>query len=148
MLLKQRIAEDMKAAMRAKEARRLSAIRMLLAAIKQREIDDRIEMTDADVLGVVEKQIKQHRESIAQFQAANRADLVDAETFELALLQDYLPQQLPDEELPGEVVKAIAETGANSLRDMGKVMGVLKTRLAGRADMAKVSAAVKAKLGG
>ena len=148
MLLKQRIAEDMKAAMRAKEARRLSAIRMLLAAIKQREIDDRIEMTDADVLGVVEKQIKQHRESIAQFQAANRADLVDAETFELALLQGYLPQQLADEELPGEVVKAIAETGANSLRDMGKVMGVLKTRLAGRADMAKISAAVKAKLGG
>jgi uncharacterized protein YqeY len=147
MLLKQCIAEDMKAAMRAKEARRLSALRMLLAAIKQKEVDDRSELTDADVLGVVEKQIKQRRESIAQFQMANRADLVDAETFELTLLQGYLPQQLPDEELPGEVAKAIAETGASSLRDMGKVMGVLKTRLAGRADMAKVSAAVKAKLG-
>lgn len=146
MSLKARITEDMKAAMKAREAPRLSAIRMLLAAIKQKEIDERIELTDSDVLGVVEKLIKQRRDSISQYQAANRRDLVEAETFELNLLQGYLPQQLSEAEIADEVAKAIAESGAASAKDMGKVMSVLKGRIAGRADMSKVSALVKARL--
>ena len=146
MSLKERIIEDMKAAMRAKQAQRLSAIRLLLAAIKQKEIDERISLSDADVLGIVEKLIKQRRDSIAQYQPAGRQDLVDAETFELNLLQAYLPQQLTDAELAGEVEGAIGQTGAAGAKDMGKVMGLLKGRLAGRADMGKVSALVKARL--
>jgi len=146
MPLKDRITEDMKAAMRAKEAQRLSAIRLLLAAIKQKEVDERTQLTDGDVLGIVEKLIKQRRDSIAQYGAAGRKDLVDAETFELNLLQAYLPQQLSDAEIAGEVDAAVGQTGAAGVKDMGKVMGLLKGRLAGRADMGKVSALVKARL--
>lgn len=148
MSLKASITEDMKNAMRAKESQRLSAIRMLLAAIKQKEVDERREVSDADVLSIVEKLIKQRRDSITQYQAAHRQDLVDAETFELELLQGYLPQQLSAEELNVEIDKAISESGASSGKDMGKVMALLKGRLAGRADMGKASAAVKARLGG
>src|SRR5512140_2649212 len=129
MLLKTKITEDMKSALKAKEAQRLSAIRLLVAAIKQKEIDERIELTDADVLGIVEKQIKQRRDSISQYQVANRQDLVDAETFELNLLTTYMPKQISDAELGEEIAKAIAETGARSMPEMGKVMGLLKGRL-------------------
>jgi len=146
MPLKQRITEDMKAAMKAKDSQRLSAIRLLLAAIKQKEVDERLELDDPDVLGIVEKQIKQRRDSIAQYQAAGRQDLVDAETFELNLLQAYLLQQLSEAEIAGEVEAALGQTGAVGVKDMGKVMGLLKPRLAGRADMGKVSALVKSRL--
>jgi len=146
MSLKAKIIEDMKSALKAKQAQRLSVIRLLLAAIKQKEIDERIELTDADVLSIVEKQIKQRRDSITQYQAANRQDLVDGETFELNLLTTYLPKQLSDAEVGEEIAKAIAETGATGMPDMGKVMGLLKGRLAGRADMGKVSGLVRARL--
>ena len=146
MTLKDRITEDMKAAMRAKETARLGTIRMLLAAIKQREVDERITLTDTDVLAIVEKLIKQRRDSISQFQAANRQDLADAETFELNLLQQYLPSQLSEAEVLEELKKAIEEAGAAGPKDMGKVMALLKPRLAGRADMGKVSALLKGKL--
>jgi uncharacterized protein YqeY len=138
----------MKVAMRAKDAARLSAIRLLLAAIKQREVDERKELTDADVVSIIEKMIKQRRESIAQFEQAARKDLVDAEKFELEVLSAYLPQQLGDAELQEEVKKAIAESGASGIKDMGKVMALLKPRLAGRADMGKVSSLVKTRLSG
>jgi uncharacterized protein len=146
MSLRAKITEDMKSAMRAKESQRLSAIRLLLAAIKQKEVDERVELTDADVLAIVEKLIKQRRDSIAQFQAANRQDLVDGETFELGVLSAYLPKQLSEAEVAEEIAKAIAETGAKGVPDMGKVMGLLKSRLAGRADMGKVSGLVRARL--
>jgi uncharacterized protein YqeY len=136
----------MKAAMRAKESARLSAVRLLLAAIKQREVDERKELTDADVTSVIEKMIKQRRESIAQYEKAARQDLADAEKFELGVLSGYLPQQLGDAEIAQEVQKAISESGASSAKDMGKVMALLKQRLAGKADMGKVSALVKSKL--
>lgn len=148
MPLKSKITEDMKAAMKAKEAQRLSAIRLLLAAIKQREVDERKDLTDGEIAVVIEKMIKQRRDSISQFEAANRQDLVDVETFELNLLSGYLPKQLTGDEIAAEVSAAIAQTGAKSVPDMGKVMGVLKSRLAGRADLGKVSAMVKAKLAG
>jgi len=148
MSLKSRITEDMKAAMKAKQPRRLSAIRLLLAAMKQKEVDERVELTDADVLAIIEKQIKQRRDSISQYQAANRTDLVEAETFELNLLSSYLPTQLSEAEVAGEIAMAIAESGAKGMPDMGKVMGLLKARLAGRADMGKISGLVKAKLAG
>ena len=148
MSLKATITEDMKSALKAKETQRLSAIRLLLAAVKQREVDERIELGDADVLGIVEKLIKQRRDSIAQFQAANRQDLVDAETFELNVLSGYLPKQLSEAEVGEEIAKAIAETGAKAMQDMGKVMGLLKARLAGKADMGKVSGLVRARLSG
>ncbi len=148
MSLKARITEDMKSALKAKETQRLSAIRLLLAAVKQREVDERIELGDADVLGIVEKLIKQRRDSIAQFQAANRQDLVDAETFELGVLSGYLPRQLSEAEVGEEIARAIAETGAEAMQDMGKVMGLLKARLAGKADMGKVSGLVRARLSG
>jgi uncharacterized protein YqeY len=148
MTLKSKISEDMKAAMKAKEAQRLSAIRLLLAAIKQREVDERKDLSDGEVVSVIEKMIKQRRESISQFQAANRRDLVDAETFELNLLSGYLPKQMTDAEIAVEVSAAIAQTGAKGVPEMGKVMGVLKGKLAGRADMGKVSSLVKAKLAG
>ncbi|MDH4095977.1 MAG: GatB/YqeY domain-containing protein [Betaproteobacteria bacterium] len=147
MTLKERISEDMKAAMRAKDAARLSAVRLLLAAMKQKEVDERVELTDADVLGVIERMVKQRRESIAQYEKAARADLAAQEQFEIGVLQAYLPQQLGEAELAQAVAAALAEAGAASVRDMGKVMALLKPRLAGRADMGKVSALVKAKLG-
>ena len=148
MSLKERITEDMKAAMRAKEAQKLTAIRLLLAAMKQKEVDERVVLTDADVLAIVEKLIKQRRDSIAQYQAAGRQDLVDGETFELGLLQGYLPQQLSEAEIAQAIDAAIGETGAAGAKDMGKVMGLLKGRLAGRADIGKVSGLVKARLAG
>ena len=138
----------MKAAMRAKDAARLSTVRLLLAAIKQREVDERIELDDAQVLSVIEKMIKQRRESIAQYEKAARQDLADAEKFELGVLSGYLPQQMSDAEVAQEVQKAISESGASSAKDMGKVMAALKGRLAGKADMGKVSALVKSKLSG
>jgi hypothetical protein len=148
MSLKAKISDDMKAAMKAREAQRLSAIRLALAAIKQREVDERKDLSDAEVVAVIEKMIKQRRDSIAQFEAAKRQDLVDNETFELNLLSGYLPKQMADAEIAQEVSAAIVQTGAKGASEMGKVMGVLKGRLAGRADMGKVSALVKAKLAG
>ncbi len=148
MSLKARITDDMKAAMRAKEAARLGTIRLLLAAIKQKEVDERVELDDAAVSGIVEKLIKQRKDSISQFQAAGRDDLVAAEQAELVVLQDYLPEQFSAAEVEAEVAAAIAESGAASARDMGKVMGLLKPRLAGRADMGQVSALIKARLAG
>jgi uncharacterized protein len=148
MTLKSKITDDMKAAMKAKEAQRLSAVRLLLAAIKQREVDERKDLSDAEIVSVIEKMIKQRRDSISQFQAANRKDLVDVETFELNLLSGYLPKQLTDAEIAEEVSAVIAQTGAKGAPDMGKVMGVLKGKLAGRADLGKVSALVKSKLAG
>jgi len=148
MSLKARITDDMKAAMRAKETARLGTIRLLLAAIKQKEVDERVELDDAAVSSIVEKLIKQRKDSISQFQAAGRDDLVAAEQAELAVLQAYLPEQLSAAEVEAAVVAAIAESGASSARDMGKVMGLLKPRLAGRADMGQVSALIKARLAG
>ena len=146
MSLKLRVTDDMKSAMRAKDAARLGTIRLLLAAIKQKEIDERIELDDAAVSSIVEKLIKQRKDSISQFQAAGRDDLVAAEQAELVVLQAYLPEQLSAAEVEAAVVAAIAESGASSARDMGKVMGLLKSRLAGRADMGQVSALIKARL--
>jgi uncharacterized protein YqeY len=146
--LKDRITEDMKAAMRAKESARLSAIRLLLAAIKQREVDERKALGDADIVAVVEKLLKQRRDSIAQYEAAGRQDLADAERFEVAVLQAYMPQAMPEAEVRAAVDAAIAEVDAKGPQDMGKVMGLLKPRLAGRADMAQVSALVKTALAG
>ena len=146
MSLKARISEDMVAAMRAKDAPRLSAIRMLVAAIKQKEKDDRLELSEADVLTIVERELKKRRDSISQFQAGGRQDLVDAEAFEVQVLERYLPEQLSDSELGDMIEAAIGETSAQGAKDMGKVMGVLKARVAGRADMGKVSALVKARL--
>jgi len=148
MSLKLRITDDMKAAMRARETARLGTIRLLLAAIKQKEVDERIELDDAAVSSIVEKLIKQRKDSISQFQAAGRDDLVTAEQAELVVLQAYLPEQLSAAEVEAAVVAAIAESGAASARDMGKVMGLLKPRLAGRADMGQVSALIKARLAG
>lgn len=148
MSLKTKITDDMKAAMKAREAERLSAIRLMLAAIKQIEVDERKDLSDPEVISVIERMIKQRRDSIAQFQAAGRKDLVDKETFELGLLSSYLPKRLSDEDIASEVAAAVAQTGAKAASDMGKVMGLLKGKLAGRADMAKVSALVKAKLAG
>ena len=136
----------MKTAMRAKDSARLSAIRLLLAALKQREVDERIELSDADVLSAIEKMIKQRRESIAQFEKASRSDLADAEKFEVGVLSAYLPQQMGDAEVEKALAAAIAEAGATTMKDMGKVMALLKPRLAGKADMGKVSSLLKAKL--
>jgi uncharacterized protein YqeY len=144
--LKQQITEDMKTAMRARETARLGAIRLLLAAIKQREVDERIELTDADVVNIIEKMLKQRRDSISQYKAANRQDLVDVEEFEVAVLQTYMPQQLSEAEVAAAIAEAIAATGAAGPQDMGKVMGVVKPKLAGRADMGKVSGLIKAQL--
>jgi uncharacterized protein YqeY len=138
----------MKAAMRARDSARLSAVRLLLAAMKQKEVDERVELADADVLAIIEKMLKQRRESIAQFEKARRNDLAEAEKFEVAVLSGYLPQQLSEAEIAQAVAAAIAEAGAASARDMGKVMVLLKPKLAGRADMGKVSALVKSKLAG
>jgi len=146
MSLKVRINDDMKAAMRAKDADRLKAIRLLLAAIKQREVDERIELTDADVLGIIDKMLKQRRESIVQFEQAGRDDLVQAEKAEVTVLQAYMPQPLSTAEVDAMVAEAISATGAKSSRDMGAVMAQLRPRLAGRADMAEVSQLVKTRL--
>ena len=148
MTLKQRVNEDMKAAMRAKDPARLSAVRLLLAAMKQKEVDERVELADADVLGIIDKMVKQRRESIAQYEKAARADLVAVEKFEIEVLSAYLPQQMGDAEVAQAIAAAVAESGASGVKDMGKVMALLKPRLAGRADMGKVSGLVKAKLGG
>jgi hypothetical protein len=144
--LKQQITEDMKTAMRAKETARLGAIRLLLAAMKQREVDERIELTDADVVSIIEKMLKQRRDSISQYKAANRQDLVDVEEFEVTVLQTYMPQQLSEADVIAAIAEAIASTGAAGPQDMGKVMGVVKPKLAGRADMGKVSGLIKAQL--
>jgi hypothetical protein len=146
MSLKLRINDDMKAAMRARETERLGTIRLLLAAIKQREVDDRVELDDAAVTAVVDKMIKQRKDSIAQFETAGRTDLVDKEKAELDVLSAYMPEQLSDAEIAAEVQAAVTQVGAAGPQDMGKVMGVLKPKLAGKADMTAVSAQVKAAL--
>jgi len=144
--LKERITEDMKAAMRAADKERLSTIRMVQAAIKQREVDERIMLDDGQVIAVLEKMVKQRRESVVQFEQGGRADLADKERAEIALLQGYLPTQLSDAEIDGIIREAIAATGATSVKDMGKVMGAVKAKAAGRADMGAVSARIKAAL--
>lgn len=146
MSLKQQITEDMKTAMRAGDTRRRDAIRLLQAAIKQREVDERIELDDAAVVMAIEKMLKQRRDSISQYEAAKRQDLADAEKYEVSVLQAYMPQALSDAEVEGALAEAIAAAGAQGQQDMGKVMALLKPKLAGRADMGKVSALVKAKL--
>jgi uncharacterized protein len=148
MSLKSRITDDMKAAMRAREAARLSTIRLLLAAIKQKEVDERIEVSDADVLGILDKMIKQRRESITQFEAGGRPELAAAERAEIEILQSYLPQQLSEAEIDALIDAAVAEAGASGAAAMGKVMATLKPRLAGRADMGRVAGRVKARLAG
>jgi len=147
MSLKSRIGEDMKAALRARESDRLSAIRLLVAAIRQREIDERTELDDTGVIAVVDKLIRQRRDAIGQYVAAGRQDLADWEQFEVDVLSAYMPQPLGADEISALVAQAVTETGAASARDMGKVMNWLKPRLAGRADMTAVSAQVKAALG-
>jgi uncharacterized protein len=146
--LKERITEDMKAAMRASEKERLSTIRMVQSAIKQREVDERIVLDDAQVIAVLEKMVKQRKESIVQFELGHRQDLADKEKSEIALLQAYLPVPLSDADVDALIKDAIAATGAASVKDMGKVMGVVKGKAAGRADMGAVSARIKAALGG
>jgi hypothetical protein len=148
MTLKERITEDMKTAMRSGEKDRLAVIRLLQAAIKQREVDERIMLDDAQVTSVLEKMIKQRKESIVAFEKGARADLVAKETAEIAVLQPYLPAQLSDAELDAIISDAISSTGAASIKDMGKVMGVVKAKAAGKADMGAVGARIKAKLGG
>jgi uncharacterized protein YqeY len=148
MPLKQRITEDMKTAMRAGDKRRLGVIRLIMAAIKQREVDERIEsLSDEQVLAVLDKMVKQRRESVAQYEKAGRDDLAEQESFEIQVLQDYLPAALSDSEIDALIEHALADTGASSMKDMGKVMGVLKPKLQGRADMGAVSARIKARLG-
>ena len=146
MTLKERISEDMKAAMRARESSKLAAIRLLLAALKQKEVDERIVLDDAAVLAIIDKMLKQRRDSIAQYEAAGRVDLADVEKFEAALLTAYMPAGLSAEEISAAVAGAVAESGAAGPADMGKVMALLKPRLAGRADMTEVSKLVKAAL--
>ena len=148
MSLKQRINDDVKAAMRGGDARRRDALRLLLSALKQREVDERKELADADVVAVIEKMIKQRRESIVQYEKGGRQDLAQNEQFEVETLQAYMPQALSEAEIEAAVAEAIAASGAQAPSDMGKVMGVLKGKLAGRADMGKVSALVKSKLSG
>jgi uncharacterized protein len=146
--LKERITDDMKAAMRSGEKDRLGVIRMINSAIKQREVDERIVLDDAQVLSVLEKMIKQRKESVEQFKAGNRQDLVDKESAEITLLQGYMPSQLSAAELDALINDAVAATGAMSIKDMGKVMGIIKAKAQGRADMGAVGAKIKAKLGG
>ena len=148
MSLKDQITDDMKAAMRAKESERLATIRLLIAEIKRKEVDERIELNDAQVLAVVEKMIKQRKDSITQFESGGRQDLADKEKSELAVLAAYMPAGLSDEEVAAEVAAAVAASGAAGPQDMGKVMGILKPKLAGRADMTAVSAQVKKALAG
>jgi uncharacterized protein YqeY len=147
MSLKERITEDMKTAMRAKDSERLATIRMIQAAIKQREVDERITLDDSQVLAALEKMIKMRKESVVQFQAGNRQDLVDKENKEIAQLQAYLPQQLSESELDAIIAAAVTESGATSVKEMGKAMALVKAKAAGRADMGVVSTKLKARLG-
>ncbi len=146
MSLKLRINEDMKTAMKARDAARLAAIRLLMAAMKQKEVDERIELDDAGVVAVIEKMLKQRKDSITQYEAAKRQDLADAEKFEVAVLTAYMPQALSNAEIEAIVVAAVADSGAKSPADMGKVIALVKPRVAGRADMGEISRLVKAKL--
>jgi uncharacterized protein YqeY len=146
MSLKAQISEDMKTAMRAKDSVRLGAIRLLLSAIKQREVDERIELTDADVISVIEKMLKQRRDSIAAYESAKRTDLADIEKFEVTVLQTYLPQQLTDDEVKAILEKVVTDTGAAGMKDMGAVMAAIKPLVAGKADMGKISGLIKARL--
>lgn len=148
MSLKDRITEDMKSAMKAKDSARLGAIRLLLAAIKQKEVDERIALDDAQVIAVIEKMLKQRKDSIAQYEAAKRQDLADAEKFEVEVLTAYMPQAMGAEEVAAIVARAVADSGAKAPADMGKVMALVKPQIAGRADMGEVSKLVKAKLSG
>jgi len=148
MSLKERITEDMKAAMRARETQRLGAVRLLLAAMKQKEVDERVELDDAAVIAIVDKLIKQRKDSVEAFQKAGRQDLADSEAAEIAVLQAYLPARLSPQEVAAEVKAIVAAVGATGPGDMGKVMGAAKAKLAGKADMGQVSAAVKAALAG
>jgi len=148
MALREKLNEDMKTAMKAREQAKLDALRLLLAAVKQREVDERITLDDAAVVSVIEKMIKQRKDSIAQFEKAQRQDLADKEKFEITVIEAYMPKQLSPAEVEAIVAEAVASTGAKSPADMGKVMGVVKPQLAGRADMGKVSGLVKAKLAG
>lgn len=146
MSLKARIQEDMKAAMRSGDKPRLGVIRLILAAIKQREVDERIELDDTQILVVLDKMLKQRRESLGMYEKAGRADLADQESYEIGIVQDYLPQQLSSAEVDTLIAAAIAQTGASGIKDMGKVMGILKPQLQGRADMTAVSGQIKAQL--
>ena len=148
MNLRQQITEDMKSAMRAGDARRRDAIRLLQAALKQREVDERIELDDAAVITVIEKMLKQRRDSIAQYESAHRQDLADAEKFEVSILQGYMPAALSDTEIDAAIAEAVSAIGAKGPQDMGRVMTALKPRLSGRADMGKVSALVRSRLVG
>ena len=148
MALREQLNEDIKVAMKAREQDRLAALRLMLSSVKQREVDERITLDDAGVVAVVEKMIKQRKDSIAQYEKAQRQDLADKEKYEISVLEAYLPQQLSAAEIDAIIAEAVAATGAKGAADMGKVMGVVKPRLAGRADMGKVSALVKAKLAG
>ncbi|SDD33820.1 GatB/YqeY domain-containing protein [Aquimonas voraii] len=148
MSLKQRLTDDMKAAMKGGDKERLAVIRLVNAAIKQREVDERIQLDDAQVLSVLEKMIKQRRDSVSQYEGAGREDLAAQERFEIEVIQAYMPQALGEAEIDALIEAAIAETGASSGRDMGKVVGALKPKVAGRADMGAVSARIKARLGG
>ncbi len=147
-MLKSRIQDEMKAAMKSGDKRRLGAIRLVLAAVKQREVDERIELDDSQVLAVLDKMVKQRKDSIAQYESAGRDELAEQEAFEIAVLKAFMPEALGSEEVAEIVREAIASTGAASIRDMGKVMGLLKPRLQGRADMGQVSAMVKQRLSG
>ncbi len=146
MSLKNQITEDMKSAMRAKETARLGAVRLLLSAMKQREVDERIELTDADIISIIEKMLKQRRDSIAAFESAKRTDLADIEKFEVSVLQTYMPKQMSDDEINQIITQVIADTGAQGAKDMGKVVGLVKPLVAGMADMGKVSGLIKSKL--
>jgi len=143
---KAQISEDMKNAMRAKDSVRLGAIRLLLSAIKQREVDERIELTDADIISVIEKMLKQRRDSIAAYESAKRTDLADIEKFEVTVLQTYLPLQLTENEVKAILEKVVADTGAAGMKDMGDVMAAIKPLVAGKADMGKISGLIKARL--
>ncbi len=147
MSLKAQISEDMKSAMRAKDSARLGTIRLLQAAIKQREVDERIELDDTAVIAVIEKMLKQRRDSIAAYESASRNDLADVEKFEVSVLQTYLPQQLTEDEIKAVLEKVVTETGASGIKDMSKVMAAIKPLVAGRADMGKISGLIKAHLG-
>jgi uncharacterized protein YqeY len=147
MSLKAQISEDMKTAMRAKDSARLGTIRLLQAAIKQREVDERVELDDSNVIAVIEKMLKQRRDSIAAYESANRNDLADVEKFEVSVLQTYLPQQLTEDEIKDILEKVVVDTGAAGIKDMSKVMAAIKPLVAGRADMGKISGLIKTRLG-
>ena len=146
-MLKKRIQDEMKTAMKAREKRRLGIIRLILAAVKQREVDERIELDDTQILAVLDKMVKQRRDSIDQFEKAGRTDLAEQEAFEISVLKEYLPEALSEEEIAALIKEAIASTGAESIKDIGKVMGVIKPKAQGRADMGAISAVVRQQLG-